>query len=77
MLKLFDLKKPGTNAGAAGGNPTRCGPSAANLRIQKGISINDIRLKKGTSCFKQHGSVMAKERSHYACEMGIIAGIPI
>ena len=39
MLKLFDLKKPGANAGSAGGNPPRIGPSAANLRIQKGMYI--------------------------------------
>lgn len=39
MLKLFDLKKPGANNGAAGGgNTPRTGPSAAYLRIQKDLA---------------------------------------
>ena len=34
MLKLFDLKKPGADNGGSG--TPRSGPSAADLRIQKG-----------------------------------------
>ena len=37
MLKLFDLKKPGANGSGAVSSSPRTGPSAAYLRLQKGV----------------------------------------
>ena len=64
MLKLFDLKKPGANGSGAVSSSPRTGPSAAYLRLQKGVLLCCKSLNRDSVDYEISLSCLHKDEIH-------------